>query len=153
MCKWRTEKCRISLNTCGLKSEATLTLLRKLLHVLFYIYLLHSVGLYLALWPLTLPLQPRCKPSLLSDSQLCCAPTVKPFDHRTKALPGFKECCLGGKQGWRRSCGSLILRWVSCDWRAKEFLSIGSFHHPHLPWVSWVSRDVVMLTFAHQKVP
>lgn len=89
--------------------------------------------LYLALWSLTLPLQPRCEPSLLSDSPLCCSQAVKHFDCRTKAVPGLKECCLGQRQGWRRSCGPLILVQTFCDWRAKGLLSMGSFPIPTIP--------------------
>lgn len=56
---------------------------------------------------------------------------VKAFDHRTNALPGFNECCLGGKQGWGRSCCPLILGQIFCNWRAKGLLSMGSFpEHP-----------------------
>lgn len=48
------------------------------------------------------PSNPGANHPFLSDRQLCCSQAVKPFDRRTKALSGFKECCLGGKQGWRR---------------------------------------------------
>lgn len=127
------ERYYISLNTSCLKSHAILALLRKFLHMLFYIYLLHSVCLCLTLWPLILcPIQrlQRCKASLLSARQLCCSEAVKAFDHRTKAVPGFKECRLRGNQRWRGSCDPLILGQISCLWRAKWHLSMGSFPHP-----------------------
>lgn len=112
------------------ESQATLIYLRKFCRPFFIFSLSHTLYVYnLPCGPFPSPSSPGASPFLLSDSQLCCSQAVKPFDHRTKAILGLKQYCLGGKQGWR-SPGPLMLGQVSYEWRAKGILLAGAFPEP-----------------------